>query len=552
MLEFTAKYARLWQVAVVATAFSIAYGIFGVGTPAEGQVTVRGSVTTLVTLNVPPTVIAISNDDQTVYVADAYAHEVDQVNVATGQMSIFAGDGTAGWTGDDGPATAAELNYPEYLAVDTWGNVLIADLDEQVIRLVAGQDCNSNCPYGLTSMVSGDIYTVAGNGMSPSTRPATGPATATNLQMMGSNWNTIGVDQFGDAIVNDLGPEADISLIAGTSCPSATLATCPYGLSSMTAGYIYWLAGNDYRGLASQKDSGNGGPATSALLVTPEAFVVDSSHDLIYGDTSTNQIRMIAGYSCSSNCPWGFTSLTAGDIYTIANYNDAPEVLSLDPSGNLLIGNSLNFDAAVIAASNCSAACPYGVSSMVEGQGYNLEGGGMATTVNGLLESHLRALTQSVTIGEVGGFVFDRSGDIIVGDLTNDAIDKVTPSSPATSTSSPATSTSSPATSRRVAKATSKTTLKLSATKVTYGHEQTEHLSVRVSPEFARTTPTGTVRVKQSTRTLCVITLKSAKGSCKLSAKRLKVGTYHPVATYGGSTNFKGSTSAKETLRVVT
>jgi hypothetical protein len=48
-----------------------------------------------------------------------------------------------------------------------------------------------------------------------------------------------------------------------------------------------------------------------------------------------------------------------------------------------------------------------------------------------------------------------------------------------------------------------------------------------------------------------VITLSSGKGSCTLSAKRLKVGTYRLVATYGGSTNFKGSTSAKETLTVV-
>ncbi|MGD0743411.1 MAG: InlB B-repeat-containing protein [Acidimicrobiales bacterium] len=102
-----------------------------------------------------------------------------------------------------------------------------------------------------------------------------------------------------------------------------------------------------------------------------------------------------------------------------------------------------------------------------------------------------------------------------------------------------------------VAKATTRTALKLSARKVTYGHEQTEHLSVRVLPQYSGSTPTGTVRVKQSSTTLCVIKLSSGKGSCTLSAKKLKVGTYHLVATYGGSTNFKGSRSAEETLRVV-
>ncbi len=101
-----------------------------------------------------------------------------------------------------------------------------------------------------------------------------------------------------------------------------------------------------------------------------------------------------------------------------------------------------------------------------------------------------------------------------------------------------------------VSKATTKTAVKLSATKVTYGHEQVLHLSVDVSPQFPGTMPTGTVTVKESTTTLCTIKLSSSKGSCTLLAKKLKAGTYQLVATYGGSANFKGSTSAKETLTV--
>ena len=98
--------------------------------------------------------------------------------------------------------------------------------------------------------------------------------------------------------------------------------------------------------------------------------------------------------------------------------------------------------------------------------------------------------------------------------------------------------------------ATSKTALNPSAANVTYGHEQVEHLSVTVSPEFAGSTPTGTVTVKESTTTLCVITLSASKGSCTLSARKLQVGTYSLVATYGGSADFSGSTSAKETLTI--
>lgn len=86
-------------------------------------------------------------------------------------------------------------------------------------------------------------------------------------------------------------------------------------------------------------------------------------------------------------------------------------------------------------------------------------------------------------------------------------------------------------------------------TKVTHRDEQVEHLSVTVSPQPSGSTPTGTVRIKESTTTLCAITLSGAKASCALSAKKLNADTYDLVATYGGSAH-GGSSSAKETLTV--
>jgi hypothetical protein len=101
-----------------------------------------------------------------------------------------------------------------------------------------------------------------------------------------------------------------------------------------------------------------------------------------------------------------------------------------------------------------------------------------------------------------------------------------------------------------VAKADVRTAFKLSAAKISYGHEQVERLSVTVSPQFSGS-PTGRVRIGASTTTLCEISLSSAKGSCTLSPKKLKAGTYHLVAFYGGSRNFIGSTSATETISIV-
>ena len=101
-----------------------------------------------------------------------------------------------------------------------------------------------------------------------------------------------------------------------------------------------------------------------------------------------------------------------------------------------------------------------------------------------------------------------------------------------------------------IAEATTKTALQLSAAKVNFGQEQTELLSVAVSPQFPGSTPTGTVTVKTTGETLCVMTLWSGKGSCRLSPKKLSARAYRLVATYGGSTNFKRSASAK-TLSIV-
>jgi len=101
-----------------------------------------------------------------------------------------------------------------------------------------------------------------------------------------------------------------------------------------------------------------------------------------------------------------------------------------------------------------------------------------------------------------------------------------------------------------IVKSATNTALKLAPLKVTYGNEQVELMSVKVSPEFAAPTPTGKVTISEGKTTLCVLTLLSGKGSCSLSSKELKPGIYHLVATYGGSTNSKGSTSAKETITV--
>lgn len=85
-----------------------------------------------------------------VYFTDEYNAVVREVWVATGIITTIAGNGTAGYTGDGGLATSAELNMPYGIAVDPAGNLYIADSGANVIRKVAWS--------------TGKISTVAGNG----------------------------------------------------------------------------------------------------------------------------------------------------------------------------------------------------------------------------------------------------------------------------------------------------------------------------------------------------------------------------------------------------
>ncbi len=89
-----------------------------------------------------------------------------------------------------------------------------------------------------------------------------------------------------------------------------------------------------------------------------------------------------------------------------------------------------------------------------------------------------------------------------------------------------------------------------STAKVTDGHEKDERLSVVIAAQY-QGTPAGTVKIRTGTTTLCTITLASGKGSCRLSDKKLRAGTYHLVAAYGGNADFARSTSTARTLTVV-
>ena len=194
------------------------------------------------------------------------------IAMTAGDIYTVAGNGTGGQSGDGGPATSAELNYPQGVAVDSSGNLVIADADNNRVRVVAD---STGTFYGV-AMTAGDIYTVAGIGTGGSSGDG-GPATSAELNYPSG----VAVDGSGNLVIAD----TDNNRVLVVAENSGTF----YGVA-MTAGDIYTVAGNGTGGY-----SGDGGPATSAQLAGPAGVAVDGSGNLVIADAFNNRIRVVAG-----------------------------------------------------------------------------------------------------------------------------------------------------------------------------------------------------------------------------------------------------------------
>ena len=167
----------------------------------------------------------------------------------SGVITTVAGNGTRGYSGDGGSADSAELNSPRGVAVDTSGNLFIADQGNNRIRKVS---------------TSGIITTVAGNGRQGYSGDG-GSADSAELDPI-----SVAVDASGNLFIADY---ANFRI-----------------RKVSTSGVITTVAGNGTRGY-----SGDGGSADSAELNSPEGVAVDASGNLFITDYYNNRIREVIG-----------------------------------------------------------------------------------------------------------------------------------------------------------------------------------------------------------------------------------------------------------------
>lgn len=282
-------------------------------------------------------------------------------------VSTVAGTGVADYSGDGGPATQAAINQTVYVATDLFGNLYLADQNNNRVRRVDSK---------------GIITTVAGNGNQGFLGDG-GPATEASLHSP----TGVCTDAAGDLFIADVGN---------------------YRIRKVdTSGKITTVAGNGI-----EAGGGDGGPATKASMYIPIRCVVDATGNLYVADQSGQKIRKIntagiistfAGTGANAG-PHSIGAYSGdGGPATSADLNN-PTAITVDPAGNIYFSDQYN--------QRIRKVDKNGIITTVAGNGNaGFAGDGGPAT--------------SAELNYPGGVVVDQNGDLYFGDPNNNRVRKI-------------------------------------------------------------------------------------------------------------------------------
>ena len=226
------------------------------------------------------------------------SHRIFKVTASSNLISVVAGTGGGGFSGDAAAATAATLNYPRGLAFDKFGNIYVADMFNHRVRKIA--------------VTTGIITTVAGIGNVPGTAADNVAATSTRLNFP----RDVAVDTFGNIYIAD------------THNYRVRKVTASTGIISVFAGTGGTLP-SPVLGIA----------ASASTLYYPSAITIDPSGNLFISDTGYNSIYKVTAST-------GIISLVVGtngdDSAGLTPSSDRPNYITLDAQGNIFYSDFNN------------------------------------------------------------------------------------------------------------------------------------------------------------------------------------------------------------------
>jgi uncharacterized protein (TIGR03437 family) len=310
-----------------------------------------------------PTGVAVDSAGN-IYIADTANGRIRKVS--GGMITTIAGNSTFGFSGDGGPAASASLNLPAAIAVDSAGNLYIADLANQRIRKVT----------------NGTITTVAGNGNRGFSGDG-GPATSASI----SGPAGVAVDPVGNLYIADTGNNRIRKVVSGT---------------------IMTIAGNKTPGF-----SGDGGPATSASLNGPFGMAIDSTDALYIADSSNSRVRKVVAGTITTLAGNGNYRFSGdGGPATSASLN-LPSGVANDSAGNLYIADFLNNRVRKSSAGTINTVAGSGPSCSIS-----------TALVCGVFSGD-GGPAANASLNQPFGVALDAAGNLYIADAANNRVRKV-------------------------------------------------------------------------------------------------------------------------------
>ena len=298
------------------------------------------------------------------YIADTGNFRIRKVDMTTGVISTIVGNSSfpiSGFSGDGGPATAAELNAPYGLAFDSNNNLYISDYKENVVRVVYAAGTLPN----ISSPVVGDIYSYAGIGGGPNVVGSPGFGGDGGAANAAQIWfpyyialdasNNLYIADFDNGRIRKVnGSTGKISTIAGAGTYGGGTSTSegfsplvasidPVGVTVDPLGNLY---ASDFNGEVYESNTSgviDWYPSTATTFNIPGNIHLDSAGDLYVADQYNNRIAKIgpAGYLTFGSVNIGSTS--SAMLLTLQNNGSGPLTFNATPytvAGNFAVGNS--------------------------------------------------------------------------------------------------------------------------------------------------------------------------------------------------------------------
>jgi uncharacterized protein (TIGR03437 family) len=306
-----------------------------------------------------------------VYFSDTAANVVRAIS-PSGAITTYAGQGVAGFSGDGGPAAQAQLDAPVGLALDAAGNLYIADSGNSVVRKVSK---------------SGVITTVAGN-RSPGYSGDGGPATFAALNQA----QGIAADATGSLYIADTFNNRIRVVSAG--------------------GVIRTVAGT---GLSSF--SGDGGPAASAAMFLPTDVALDNGGNLYIADFGNSRIREVAQGNIQTIVGGKGTETIFDEAVATSIRLNGPTGVAVDGAGDIFVAEGSIGTGTGLAVGDYRVwkINSAGVVSTAAGNGIeSYSGDGGAATV--------------AQLNDAVALTFDVAGNLYIADANNNRVRKITAS----------------------------------------------------------------------------------------------------------------------------